>query len=88
MHCTLHKISIIQFEDGMSFRFQSSVQKDITNFAIGVGDYSEEELKISANGGVSDERVLTSANFQSLSSVISALELDFARQGFFCGQYY
>lgn len=66
--------------------YQKSVQENVTNFAIGVGNYQINQLMIFANGGSTYERVFTTTTFQSLSSVIDELDKELEREGFFCDE--
>lgn len=93
IHYPESKKAIILLTDGaandgalLPRAFDASVQEDITNFAIGIGDYRLDELKTIANGGVTNERVYTRTNFESLASVIRALEDELGRDGFFCDE--
>lgn len=78
---TLYKYLII-------FSYSTTVEQNITNFAIGVGNYQVKELREFANGDVSNERVYTSTDFNSLSSVLTELEDELQQSGFFCGMLY
>ena len=62
------------------FSYELTRRNNITVYAIGVGNHvTRDQLKISANGGVSDERVLTPENYDALSRQLQNLTREISR---------
>ncbi|XP_077976643.1 adhesion G-protein coupled receptor G6-like isoform X2 [Styela clava] len=61
--------------------YHESVERNVTSYAIGIGQYNLTELKIIANGGVSEKNVFTNENI-FLSDISLSLVEDFCEENF------